>query len=157
MAQMLMELKGTNGQLELYEDKVIIKRKGLLPKMAQGFTKGDKTIYIKQITGIDFKEPGITVGYIQFTLPGGMERRGGMFGKDGAIHDENSVTFTRKEKDTARSIKEYIEDGINGSITSSAVSPISDPDAIRKYKQLLDDGIITKDEFEAKKKEILGL
>ena len=38
MAQMLMELKGTNGQLELYEDKVTIKRKGFLPKMAQGFS-----------------------------------------------------------------------------------------------------------------------
>ena len=31
------------------------------------------------------------------------------------------------------------------------------PDEIRKYKQLLDDGIITNDEFEAKKKELLKL
>lgn len=33
----------------------------------------------------------------------------------------------------------------------------SDPDLIRKYKQLFDDGIITQEEYEAKKKEILGL
>lgn len=31
------------------------------------------------------------------------------------------------------------------------------PDLIRKYKQLFDDGIITQEEFQAKKKEILGL
>ncbi|RHW53177.1 DUF4428 domain-containing protein [Lactobacillus bombicola] len=31
------------------------------------------------------------------------------------------------------------------------------PAEIRKYKQLLDDGIITKEEFEAKKKQLLGL
>lgn len=33
----------------------------------------------------------------------------------------------------------------------------NDPDLIRKYKQLFDDGIITQEEYEAKKKEILGL
>ena len=30
-------------------------------------------------------------------------------------------------------------------------------DDIRKYKKLLDDGIITQEEFEAKKKELLGM
>lgn len=33
----------------------------------------------------------------------------------------------------------------------------NDPDLIRKYKQLFDDGIITQEEFQAKKKEILDL
>ena len=36
------------------------------------------------------------------------------------------------------------------SITSAA-------DEIRKYKSLLDDGIITQEEFEAKKKQLLNL
>ncbi|RMC39444.1 SHOCT domain-containing protein, partial [Lactobacillus sp. ESL0236] len=31
------------------------------------------------------------------------------------------------------------------------------PAEIRRYKQLLDDGIITQEEFEAKKKQLLGL
>ena len=35
--------------------------------------------------------------------------------------------------------------------------PLSVPDEIRKYKELLDDGIITEDEFNAKKKQLLGL
>lgn len=33
----------------------------------------------------------------------------------------------------------------------------SAPDEIRKYKELLDDGIITEEEFEAKKKQLLGM
>lgn len=34
----------------------------------------------------------------------------------------------------------------------------TDPaDEIRKFKKLADDGIITKEEFEAKKKQLLGL
>ena len=62
MTNILMELKGTNGQLELYEDKLIIKRKGITAKLVHGFTKGDKTIYIKQTSGIEFTEPGLLAG-----------------------------------------------------------------------------------------------
>ena len=46
---------------------------------------------------------------------------------------------------------------MNGSSPTSVAPQMDNPDTIRKYKQLLDDGIITKDEFEAKKREILGL
>lgn len=34
---------------------------------------------------------------------------------------------------------------------------LSTPDEIRKYKELLDDGIITEEEFAAKKKQLLGI
>ena len=37
------------------------------------------------------------------------------------------------------------------------VNNVSPADELRKYKELLDDGIITQDEFDAKKKQILGL
>lgn len=36
-------------------------------------------------------------------------------------------------------------------------SPISTADELRKFKELLDDGIITQEEFDAKKKDLLGL
>lgn len=39
----------------------------------------------------------------------------------------------------------------------AASAPMSSFDEVRKYKELLDDGIITQEEFDAKKKEILGL
>lgn len=42
----------------------------------------------------------------------------------------------------------------NHSSISSGVSPA---DEIRKYKELLDMGAITDSEFDAKKKELLGL
>lgn len=37
------------------------------------------------------------------------------------------------------------------------VQPLSNADEIRKYKGLLDEGIITQEEFEAKKRELLNL
>ena len=40
---------------------------------------------------------------------------------------------------------------------NNAFLGISNADEILKYKKLLDMGIITQDEFEAKKKQLLGL
>ena len=108
---MLMELKGINGQLELYEDKVIIKRKGGLAKITQGFTKGDKTIYLNQISAIDLKLGGNLVnGYIQFVLPGGNEKTKGAFQ---ATQDENSIMFRKKDNELVIKMKEKIEESNN--------------------------------------------
>lgn len=162
---MLMELKGLDGQLELYEDKVIIKRKGLSPKLTHGFFKGDKTIYLNQITGIQIRDGGALIrsGYIQFTLPGGNENTYGLFGKGlsvkgGAMNDENTVVFNKKDNDLAHKIKLKIEEiKMNSNLSTSNNSRTNNPDDIRKYKQLLDDGIITQEEYDKKKSEILGL
>lgn len=41
--------------------------------------------------------------------------------------------------------------------TVVATAPVSDASSIKEYKELLDSGIITQEEFEAKKKQLLGL
>ena len=38
-----------------------------------------------------------------------------------------------------------------------AAQPLSEADELLKWKKLKDDGVITEEEFEAKKKKILGL
>ena len=42
-------------------------------------------------------------------------------------------------------------------ISNSPVSVRSDAGELRKFKQLMDEGIISEEEFEKKKKQILGL
>ena len=43
-------------------------------------------------------------------------------------------------------------------VTVAASAPKTDEtDQIKKYKDLLDSGIITQEEFDAKKKQLLGL
>lgn len=42
-------------------------------------------------------------------------------------------------------------------VSQSPASNISSADELKKYKDLLDDGIITQEEFDAKKKQLLGL
>ena len=39
----------------------------------------------------------------------------------------------------------------------TADAPVSGADEIRKYRQLADEGIITEEEFEKKKRDILGM
>lgn len=145
--------------MELHEDKVIIKRQGALAKMSQGFFKGDKSIYISQISAIQVK-PGtmLTNGYIEFTLSGGRENTNGLLD---ATKDENSVIFTKKKNEQVDRMKSILEDlKSNSSATTTnttVVQSSSAADEIKKFKDLLDQGIITEAEFESKKKQLLGL
>ncbi|MEG0696260.1 NINE protein [Algoriella sp.] len=97
---------GIGGQITLTSKRVIIKRQGLLAKASHGY-KGDKEIPMKSITAIQFKAPGsVTNGYIQFSILGGVEARGGAFD---ATSDENSVIFTKNQEQAFREIKRYID------------------------------------------------
>lgn len=46
---------------------------------------------------------------------------------------------------------------LDENITASGPAPVSPTEEIKKYKELLDMGIITQEEFEVKKKDLLGL
>lgn len=54
-------------------------------------------------------------------------------------------------------LSSMIEDPAEEYKESDSVSSVSVPDEIRKFKELLDDGIITQEEFNTKKKQLLGL
>lgn len=151
-----MEAIGVNGQLELLANKVIIKRKGMLAKMTQGL-KGDKEILIKQISSIQFKNAGaLTNGYIQFSFSGGQENQGGLFD---ATKDENTIMFNKKQQPNFEKIKLSIEEKIENlhEQVSSAPPQADVAEQIRKFSELKDAGILTEEEFEAKKKQLLGI
>lgn len=148
----IKELKGVNGQLEMYDDKVVIRRKGGIAKLTQGFFKGDKTIYFNQITAIQIKKGGNFInGYIQFTLGGGVESKSGIIK---ATEDENTVMYRKKDNDLVEEIKEFIEGKRYGPKESS--SSVSIADEIKKLKKLVDDGVLSKEEFEEQKKKLLA-
>jgi hypothetical protein len=152
MEQVLMEAKGVNGQLELLETKIRIKRKGVLAFMTQGL-KGDKEILIKQISSIQFKKAGmLTNGYLQFAFIGGQEAKGALFQ---ATQDENTIIFTTGQQASFEKIKEAIEKKIASMEKGETKS--SNLDELKKLAELKDKGIITEEEFTAKKKQLLGI
>lgn len=144
--------KGVNGQIELYSNKVCIRRKGVLGFMTQGL-KGDKNIMISTITSVQFKKASmLTNGFIQFAFMGGQEAKGGIFQ---ATKDENTVMFNTKQQSDFEKIKEEVEKRIQAG--GSPTSTLSNADELAKFADLRDKGILTEDEFQKKKKQILGL
>jgi hypothetical protein len=150
----VFKMKGTGDELEVFEDKLTITPKSVLGLMTKGL-QGTKTIPFSSITAIQFKKSGMISGYIQFTLHGGKESTGGALA---AASDENSFMFAG-QNELAEKIKNYIEEKVQAIKAHPAAGSdaVSKADEIRKYKALADDGIISMEEFEQKKKQLLGL
>lgn len=123
----------------------------------------DKAILIRHITAVEVKKPGAFDGFIQFSIAGGMPHdssssfTGGAFD---AARDENSVTFSgADEYDLALKVKLHVESwapssGHDGREQGRAPALVAEE--IRKLKALMDEGVLTPVEFEARKKQLLG-
>lgn len=150
---------GVGDKLTVYEDRAIIQHKGVLNFMAMGI-HGDKTIYFADLTAIQYKPGGALSGHLQFSVLGGNESRGGVLS---AASDENTITFVADKNGEAQKIHDYINNKLrelkaakNAPIIQAAPA-VSAADEIIKFKELLDMGIISQEEFDAKKKQLLGL
>ena len=103
--QISQVVKGVNGQVELSYSKIDITRKGVMAFALHGFD-GTKTIFLRQLTALQFKEAGnVTNGYIQFIFPGSLEDKGGLFS---ATKDENTVMFTKAQQPEFEKLREHI-------------------------------------------------
>lgn len=77
--------------------------------------------------------------------------------------NENSFAFTRstvsneRMEDIFEYVKRQVEKNKNSLSNTTIQRPIASADEIIKYKELLDSGIITQEEFELKKKQLLGI
>lgn len=154
-------VKGARGKhIVIYNNKCVITTKVTIGSIiVQNATDGEKTIYYKDCVGIQFKKSGFTVGYLQLeTSTGMMNNRGSNF------FSENSFTYTpsrvsnEKMQEIANFIKKRIDEiKTQGDVVQNVVSSISPADELKKFKELLEAGTITQEEFDAKKKQLLGI
>lgn len=150
-------MEGVAAVLEVFEDKLTLTSTGVLGLLSRGL-KGTKTIPFFSITAIQFKRAGLTNGYLQFTILGGNESRGGIFEAAG---DENTFMFANQEWNNrfAESIKEFIEGRIR-ELRHPKASTQTDSgrlaDELRKLADLKSEGVLSEAEFEAAKKRLLG-
>ncbi|MEH2011332.1 DUF4429 domain-containing protein [Nostoc sp.] len=104
------EIEGSNGQIRLTHNRIIISRKGGTAFLTQGL-KGDKEIPISRITAMQFKRvDALTQGYLQFSIQGGIESKGGVFA---AVRDENTVMFHELEQLEFEEVKRYVNSVID--------------------------------------------
>lgn len=106
-ADALYKFKGVDGQMYVYDNRVIITRKGFGGNLTHTLS-GNKTIPFKSIESVQFKEPGITNGYIYFATIGGSAQ----LNVTSIINNENTIVFSKSKNAIANEIKDFIESKI---------------------------------------------
>lgn len=137
-----------------------IKREGIFNALNHGLD-GAKKIHIKSISAVQFKEASsiVTEGYIQLVIQGSIESKGGLYA---ARTDENTVMFGPAYNKLAKNLVGLIENKIDelqcGHVNEVVMQPETQSvvQQLKDFKELLDSGIITQEEFDKKKAQLLS-
>ena len=143
-------IKHVSGIAEIYPDKIILQKKGSLLYFRSG---SSKTFYFDQIKAIEKNRvrPLMDHAFIELDL-------GGVGTKQGGSLADNSIPFyTNQEMEDAYAIVEKYFNAYKSKQSKTGGAMLSPADELKKYKELLDCGVITQAEFDAKKKQLLGL
>ncbi|ETT34203.1 MULTISPECIES: SHOCT domain-containing protein [unclassified Paenibacillus] len=146
---MIHQISGGTSSLELYEDYLVIK-----PSNIQKLGGHTQTIPLDSVVTISIVKPFLKVPYLQVITPGLQTSKSD--NTKGA--SANVVLIQPGKMKTAEKIREYIasykSERSNRQAPPASTGSIDD---LRQLAELRDSGIITPEEFEAKKKQILGL
>lgn len=166
MSPILMDARGIDGHLVLLENGIRIKRSDPMVFLTQGI-KGDKEIPFSQIASIQIRKAGTFAnGYIRFSLIEGVATERQI---NDTSREENTVTFKAAQQSAFEGIKTAIEAKAAAARTAvprttaphllhgAAPQTFSYIDELEKLASLKDRGIISEEEFAAKKRQILGI
>lgn len=149
---MIHEISGGTSSLELYEDYLVIK-----PSNVQKLGGQTQTIPLDSVVTISIVKPFLKVPYLQVITPNIQTSK-----KDNLKGASANVVLIQPGKmKTAEKIRDYIatykSENRNRTAPPAPAAPTGSIDDLRQLAELRDSGIITPEEFEAKKKQILGL
>jgi len=165
---MITKVKGQNGVLIVYDDRIVISRATLGGFVSQGGSSGDRTYRYEDIQGIEFKKPSLmSNGYLKVLVPGSVETNAkvGVFSSSmDSMKDQNTVVFRAFSSSFANECERayaYIMDKIskakaakNTPVVQSA--PVSKMDELKKLAELRDSGVLTDEEFQTEKRRLLS-
>ncbi|MCF0135911.1 MAG: SHOCT domain-containing protein [Lachnospiraceae bacterium] len=142
--------------IDIYPEKCVITVDASLGSLITGnVTDGEKTIYYRDVVGLQYKHTKTTIGYLQFETSTGL-----MNNRESNFFNENSFTFDHATVDNEimDGMVAYIKQCMDA-VKCVGISPeakaLKAAQAIAAFKDLLDKGAITEEEFEKKKKELL--
>lgn len=125
--------------------------------------KKEERIPCTSIKTVTLKEPGLAYGKFIFNVDQQNTAGVGLgFGVIAALGAERAFFYHKNDLWKAEKMRNYILECKKPkpvTVQQTVVQHQADDaaDQIRKLKSLLDDGILTQDEFDAKKKKILGI
>ena len=136
-------------EIHILETEIMLKIPGF-------FSGKSRHIVYQQIEGVNIDTPMIGYSTITFVV-GGEEIVGHGFTKSEA-QEIKEICSERILATSPRNQTELIANAIaSGANVSKNTSQISVADELKKLKQLLDDGILTQDEFNVQKAKLLSL
>lgn len=102
---LVYEIIGARGRsIRVYPYKCIINTSVTAGSLiANNATDGEKTIYYKDVVGIQFKKSGVTIGYLQFETSSGT-----MNNEKSNFFSENTFTFEADKDEIMEEVYEYI-------------------------------------------------
>ena len=115
--------------------------------------KKEIVIPFDSIISVIYKRSGfLSKGSMEFkTAQAGYGSINWGFGLSTQLNDANTILFNKDNDNLALEIKTYIEN------TKNKNAKNMDYSQLEQLKTLLDQGVITQEEFDAKKKQLLGL
>ena len=148
MANFICEFEGVRGRnLKLYDTKIIITTKKTAGSLITGnFTDGEKTIYLCDVVGIQFKKSGLAIGYLQFETPS-MQ----MNNKNDNFFSENTFTFENGKNGITNELMialyNFVADRIEElKYGSSIISETPDFESMKVYKVIINETDIEQED-----------
>ena len=109
----VFEFKKSKTIVRIDDYFIRIARKSNMSNILLHGLDGEKSILLSEITAYQLKEPSSTVGYLQLVYPGSSDTKGGVFD---AVKDENTVTFTKEDKEAILELKTAIEQALKSKV-----------------------------------------
>ena len=123
--------------------------------------KAEEVIPISRIQSFTLKEPGLAYGKIVFTTAQAATTGINIgFGISAALGAEKTFFYSKGDLETAKQFRDIVtnyDKSTNQPDPAPVGTVVSVVEEIRGLKTLLDEGILTQEEFEAKKKQLLGI
>ena len=155
----IYSLTGARGRsIKVYEDRVEIKVNVTIGSLlTHNATDGAKTIYYSDVIGVQYKKCRVTLGYLQLETASVQ-----MNNLNSNFFGENTFTFDMDIQAEMDEVAEYVQKRVNyykkaRNTPQTVIQTKSSADELLKFKELLDNGVISREEFEAKKRQILGM
>jgi hypothetical protein len=144
----LAEVTGSTRKIVLFPDHLYIIR-----AEHENMPGVNKVIFLKFISAIHLKHPGrLLSGSLQIEFMGGIEE---IEYNNAICHaSDNTIDFRKEQEPDFIKFKEMLEERMAALADQPTVSPLSE---LEKLAELKDKGVVTEEEFQAKKRQLLGI
>ncbi len=142
-----MKFISYDGEIEICDGAIKIKK---------GKKDLGRAIKLSDIVSITLKKPVLTAAGCIHIQVLGAKTYSSVANVTHYATDMNAICFRKPQYEEVLSFKEDLEKAISEMASSQSLNSLN-MDGLRQLKQLLDEGIITQEDFDKKKAQMLGL